>query len=201
MRRRVVIIPSGIRGLGAYAAADTAAFNRAFASPVPQPPMPPPSAQPWVQPPPSSGAVYQPFAPWVQMPPDGEPFNPLTWIALPAVAAVDTAVVTLVVPPGRDGVITRLANVALGVGWVEGTGELIWRILRNGEAIRNFEAILASLGNVSNPLSLQGSGIRIYENDTLQFTVRNISLAAGGQIGAMFGGWFYPKAHDQQGWA
>jgi hypothetical protein len=158
--------------------------------------------QPPVVAPPSSGAVYQPLAPWVQMPPDGEPFNPLAWIVLPAVAAVDNPIVTLVVPPGRDGVITRIANVVFGAGWTEGSGTLIWRILRNGEAVRNFEAILASLGNVSNPLSLQGSGIRIYEGDTVVFTIQNTAIVPGGQqVGAMFGGWFYPKAHDQQGWA
>jgi hypothetical protein len=188
--------------LGTYAPADTSAFIRAYASRVAVQPPPPPVVQPGVVPPPSSGAVYTPSAPWVQMPPDGEPFNPLAWIVLPAVAAVDNPIVTLVVPPGRDGVITRIANVVFGAGWTEGSGTLIWRILRNGEAVRNFEAILASLGNVSNPLSLQGSGIRIYEGDTVVFTIQNTAIVPGGQqVGAMFGGWFYPKAHDQQGWA
>lgn len=201
-RRRVIVVRPGMRGgLGAYAPAETQTIQLQYLHPAAPPPPPAPSAQPAIVPPPSSAITAPP--PWIEMPPDGEPFNPLTWIAMPAVAAgVDNPVVTITVPPGRDGVITRLANMVLGVGWAQGTGDLIWKILRNGEAVRNFENVLASLGNVGNPLYLFKSGIRIYENDVVQWTLQNTALVPGGQqVGAMFGGWFYPKSHDDQGWA
>jgi hypothetical protein len=145
--------------------------------------------------------VYQPLAPWVQMPADGEPIDPITFVALGA-QGTTTTILDFIVPAGRDGVIELFGNVIFGAGWVEGTGDLIWRILRNGEAVRNYEDIRASLGNVSNPVRI---GIRIYEGDQIQVIAINAPAPAGilGNpiVSARMHGWFYPKAHDQQGWA
>ena len=197
MGRRFVIVRGGGVGLGGIAPA--AVYDR-FAATAPQPAQPTPSRiyqpaspAPTTQP---SGAVYMPQYPWVYPPADAEPFDPQTWITMPAVVpGTEVQVLALTVPLGKNGVIQKFGNVVIGAGWVEGTGDLIWRILRDGAAVRNYQNILASLGNVSNPVDC---GIRIFENEVIQVVIENVALVPGGQqVGARLRGWFYPKAHDE----
>ena len=208
MRRRIIIAGSGAgpAGLGAYAPASTVPMpdyrgREAEGASAQQQPSVPPSSQPPVKPPPSSGAVYVPQQPWVTPPADAEFFDPIDYVAL-GNQGTTTVILTLNVPMGRDGVIELFGNVVFGAGWTEGTGDLIWQILKNGEAVRNYENIRASLGNVSNPVAL---GLRIAEGDQITVQVVNAAAPAGVPgnpiTSARFHGWFYPKAHDTQGWA
>lgn len=214
MRRFIQFIPLDrinrtrrLLGLGDIAPADARPHPRRYRDPeqfYEQQHVPPPAPQLIVVPPPplSSQAEYAAGAPpWTRegMPPDAEPFDPLTWIAMPVIHATnENVVLALTVPMGRDGVIELFGNQALGAGWNEGTGELIWRIRQNGAAVRNYENILSSLGNVGNPVAM---GLRIFENDTIQVMLVNTAIPPAAQpVGARFHGWFYPKSHSASGW-
>lgn len=146
-------------------------------------------------------------APWLVMPPDGESFHKAFGVALPAISgppAVFTAVVTIVVPPGRNGVLNKIANTFIGGGFQDFSGNVIWQIQRNPDsggvitaAERNYEKIVASLGNTLAPTPI--NPIRIFENDTLVLAVSNAAVVVAGQtIGGLLGGYFYPRTWDDQ---
>jgi hypothetical protein len=118
------------------------------------------------------------------------------------IGAIGTTVtiISYVVPPGRNGVIYKVANNFVGGGWVEGTGDLIWRILVDGTpppGAVSYDAILASLGNPASPTEIPG--FRIFENQVLQLVAFNNPagpsggvIVAGQRVGARFVGWNYP---------
>ncbi len=136
--------------------------------------------------------------PWLFEPPKSESFNFHSGIVIPAMGATAT-VVTFTVPEGRFGVINAIANMFVGGGFTDFSGDILWRILRNTLAagnptpIRNYNNIIASLGSVANPRFI--SPIRLRENDVIALTVTNVAVVVAGQrIGGLLGGYFYPKA-------
>lgn len=131
-------------------------------------------------------------APWIAMPDGGYPvMNPGT-IPTPAISAtVWTDVISIIVPNGYDGVFDGVLNKYNGLGFIDGSGDLIWRILVNGQAVRNYDNILIQLGNDS----ITGkTRIRVKSADVVQFQVTNANLiGAGTQIFCFLGGWYYPN--------
>jgi hypothetical protein len=118
---------------------------------------------------------------------------------LPAIGSTVT-IISYVVPPGRNGIIYKVANNFVGGGWVEGTGDLIWRILVDGTpppGAVSYDNILASLGNPASPTEIPG--FRIFENQVLTLVAFNNPagpdggvVVAGQRVGARFVGWNYP---------
>jgi hypothetical protein len=118
---------------------------------------------------------------------------------LPAIGATVT-IISYVVPPGRNGIIYKVANNFVGGGWVEGTGDVIWRILVDGTpppGAVSYDSILASLGNPASPTEIPG--FRIFENQVLTLVAFNNPagpdggvVVAGQRVGARFVGWNYP---------
>jgi hypothetical protein len=139
-------------------------------------------------------------APWIVQPPDSESFHLASGIAIPAQDGLFHTVVQIQVPPGRNGVLNKIANVFVGGGFNDYSGNIIWQIVRNpGPGIttaeRNYENIQASLGSTAIPGKI--AGIRIFENDTIALVVKNVNIAVAGQIiGGLLGGWFYPRTWD-----
>jgi hypothetical protein len=118
---------------------------------------------------------------------------------LPAIGAT-VVIISYVVPPGRNGIIYKVANNFVGGGWVEGTGDIVWRILVDGSpppGAVSYDNILASLGNPASPTEI--AGFRIFENQVLQLVAFNNPagpdggvIVAGQRVGARFCGWNYP---------
>jgi len=143
-------------------------------------------------------------APWLIEPPDSESFHRAGGIVMPAVDGLFHNVVTVTCPPGRNGVLKRIANVVVGGAWSDFSGDAVWQIRRNqgasattAMAERNYENILASLGLIAAPSQI--SGIRIFENDVIAFAIKNVALpVAGEEVGALLSGYFYPRTWDDQ---
>ncbi len=136
--------------------------------------------------------------PWVQMPDGGFPFSSNGTVNTPVVGSGWTDVIgpngqyVMQVPNGYDGVANILACFYNGGGFISGSGQLIWRILVNGQAVRNYDNILVQLG--VNPFPGNVQGIRFKSGDTVQFQVNNVSLIAGGtQIFCFLGGYYWPN--------
>jgi len=118
---------------------------------------------------------------------------------LPAIGSTQV-IISYVVPPGRNGVIKKVANNFVGGGWVEGTGDLVWRILVDGTpppGATSYDTILASLGNPASPTGI--AGFRIYENQVVTLVAFNNPagpnggvVVAGQRVGGRFTGWNYP---------
>lgn len=139
----------------------------------------------------ADGASYPSLPPWLYQPVSGLPFNPTSYVALPAIGA-DATIVQYVVPAGQNGVIVQMGNNFVGGGFVDGSGSIIWRLLIDDAPYPNFGAIIASLGNPAAP-SYIGS-VRLFEKQKVQLIVRNVSIVVAGQlVGGRLSGWSYPR--------
>jgi len=136
----------------------------------------------------------------VDPPAAAEPFVWNNAIEMPAVGASE-AIISFVVPPNRSGVIWRVGN-ATGLGggiaqWVNGSGDLIWQVLRNGSPFKNMNDIRAAIGLVEQMGGLLSAPLRLRANDTITLVVFNIAVPAAGQnLVGLLGGWYYPASQD-----
>jgi len=121
------------------------------------------------------------------------------YVLLGAIGTTVT-IISYVVPPGRNAIIYKVANNFVGGGWVEGTGDVIWRILVDGSpppGAVSYDTLLASLGNPASPTEIPG--FRVFENQVLTLVALNNPagpdggvVVAGQRVGARFVGWNYP---------
>lgn len=145
---------------------------------------------------PAYNSTIQP--PWVMPPVEFNPIDVYTYVPLPA-ATFQAVVVQFKVPAGNNGIIHTYGMNFVGGGFVEGTGDVVWQILRDGLAIKGYGNILGSLGNPSSP-TRHPSGFRIFENQTITLVVKNVGVIAAGQkSGGRFMGWYYPIRYEDPG--
>jgi hypothetical protein len=130
-------------------------------------------------------------------PPGADSFKPFGVIVTPGATGLDTTVLTLDVPHGWDGVIKSLSHNYTGGGFVDGSGLLIWRILRDGQAVKNFDSISVEFGRPAEPIELAGPGIPVYSGQCITYIVNHALLSglpvAGSSIICSFGGYFFPR--------
>jgi hypothetical protein len=132
--------------------------------------------------------------PWLKMPQEGRQYQEINSIPAPANDGADHTVTQFVVPTGYDGVITSVANFYTGAGFVEGSGDIVWRVTVGRAWLRNFGNIETTLGSLTSPCPLFRGGVRVYSNQRVTYSV-NIpvtSAISGGRIVCAFFGWFYP---------
>lgn len=149
---------------------------------------------------PQAGGQNRPdLPPWIYQPTNWENIDQINYALLPAIGAQVT-IISYVVPPGRNGVINKVACNFVGGGWVEGSGDVIWRILVDGTpppGATSYDTIVASLGSPASPTGI--AGFRIFENQVLSLVAFNNPagpnggvIVAGQRVGARFVGWNYP---------
>jgi hypothetical protein len=148
---------------------------------------------------PAPGSNRPDLPPWIYQPTNWENVDQLNYALVPAIGSTAT-IISYVVPPGRNGVINKVACNFVGGGWVEGSGDLIWRVLVDGTpppGATSYDAILASLGSPSSPTGI--AGFRFFENQVITLVAFNNPagasggvIVAGQRVGARFLGWNYP---------
>lgn len=154
----------------------------------------------------------KPYAqrPWISMPSEGRRFKPIAVLPVSSAVFDDTDQVipfttnaNLFVPLGYDGVIT---DVMCGIfpgsdgvtGFVEGSGDLIWRLSAAGRYLRDLGNIEFQLGSLTAPNPVPRGGLRIKSDDQLVWTCRFDSTAGGrisqsARIVCSLVGWYYPR--------
>jgi hypothetical protein len=135
--------------------------------------------------------------PWIKMPQQGRRYQEINTVPLGTfVLNTDLAVVTFQCPIGYDGVIIGNTNRFLGPGFVEGSGDIEWRIQLSRRYAPDYGLILTSLGDLTMPTGFAGGGIRIYSNQVIRYIARVTNFAAldpNGRILCALYGWFYPR--------
>ena len=133
--------------------------------------------------------------PWLVQPPQGRQFSEVNTIALPAPDGLEYLVTQFKVPTGYDGVITSVVNLYTAAGFVEGSGDLTWRVRIGRRWARNFGNVTTTMGSLTSPCPLFRGGWRVSTNQTIQYFVNHSPLSglAGGRIVCAFFGWFYPQ--------
>ena len=130
-------------------------------------------------------------------PPGFKSFDPTGIISTPVINT-ETTVLILPIPIGWDGIILRIANVFIGPGFVDGSGDLTWRILvDNLNPVDNYGAILTTIGTYSlggygiTPREISGIIVRSGQNIYYTVTNTNAALIPGTQVACIFGGYFW----------
>jgi hypothetical protein len=135
--------------------------------------------------------------PWIKMPQQGRRFQEIGTLPLAAFAlAVDTPVLTFQVPIGFDGVIMGNVNRFIGLGFVEGSGDIEWRIQLSRRYAPDYGLITTSLGDMTAPTPFTGGGVRVYSHQTIRYLARVNNFAPldpNGRILTALYGWFYPR--------
>jgi hypothetical protein len=141
---------------------------------------------------------------WIDPPVNWENIDRAAYVTLPAINTTGT-ILSFTVPPGRNGVIKKIANNFVGGGWVEGTGDVIWRILVDGTpppGATTYNNIVNSLGSPASPTEIPG--FRIFENQVVSVVAFNNPagpnggvVVAGQLVGARLVGYHYPRELEQ----
>jgi hypothetical protein len=143
--------------------------------------------------------------PWIMMPSEGRRFKPIGILPVPAppFTGLDTPVLTVRVPLGYDGVITDLVCEILpgpsgSTGFIEGSGDLTWRLSSNGRFLRDEGNILTTLGSLVTPTPVPRGGLRVWSDDLLVFSVAfavgaDARIAADANVVCSITGWWYPR--------
>ena len=135
---------------------------------------------------------YFPRRPWIDEPDGSVPFDEQRGVDLtnPAPAPAQN-VLDFIVPNGMDGVIKWISNNTT-FPFNDYSGDLLWQILVDGKAVRNFDNILGQKGTKELPRPI--SPIRLYSGNHVQFTVQHLANPAlNGQVTCSLGGYYYPS--------
>ena len=142
--------------------------------------------------------------PWIAMPKEGRRFKPINYVTIASAipfTGLDIPVLDVYVPNSYDGVIT---DVVCGItapgatGFLEGSGDITWRLSANGRFLRDMGNIQSSLGSLVTPSPVPRGGLRVFSRNRIIFSV---ALAVGaeavinpaGRIVCSITGWWYPR--------
>lgn len=126
--------------------------------------------------------------------------TPAPFPAFPAAGAGQSTILSLNVPAGQGCLIRWLAFVYIGGGYLDGAGNIIWRVLVNGAAVQGYENTQTQVGTLAVPSDTQ---IIAYEGDTVEVTVEVPNGApdpppAGSTAACRLKGWFFPLRSGPQ---
>lgn len=120
-------------------------------------------------------------------------------MALPAAASPETTITDangnpgFTVPIGWGGAVVKFLSCWTNVvGFVDGSGSIIWRVRLNQNAyVKNYDQIQVRLGSI--PTFPGDTNIVLSPGDFLEWRVQNISQAGGvAQVVGFFRGWYWP---------
>ena len=159
---------------------------------------------------PGGRGAYQ-TPPWVSMPPDGRRFKPIASQPLTAFQTagvfngLDVIVLQERVPLGYDGVISEVVCEFTGTGFVDGSGDISWRLaadylvgpagVTGGRFLRDYGNVQVSIGSFQFPSPIPRGGLRVFSWDlvTLYAAVAPTAVIANGNIVCSIGGWYWPR--------
>lgn len=133
-------------------------------------------------------------------PSDAHPFqvdsNPFQTYLAPGAGTVQ--LLSYQVPQGLIAFLTSLVIVAIGGGFSDGSGNVIWRCWINNAGVDGLENIAAHIGDFSTPVAVQ---LMLNENDlffiTAEVPAGQNPMPPGATTGGRITGWTYPLAQVQ----
>lgn len=153
------------------------------------------------------GRRKYPTRPWVQMPAEGRQFKPVGVSNTIGNLALDTdiAVLTTIVPIGYDGVITDFvcevtasSGGPANGGFVEGSGQISWRLAADKRYLRDLGNIQVTMGSLIQPSPVPRGGLRVFSKNAVTFYVNIASATVGlldmnARIVCSVNGWWYAR--------
>jgi len=128
------------------------------------------------------------------IPEQGREFHKFGMIPLPLTFGVDTQILRFQVPTGYSGVVYGVLCKYTGGGYVNGSGDLLWRFQVNQRWIKSLQAVPTELGDYSGYAQLDeyfklssGQTVRAYG------WVDPATGLVGGSMIAALQGWYFPS--------
>lgn len=144
--------------------------------------------------------------PWVSMPKEGRRFKPISTLLVSTAVpftGMDIPVLQTRVPLGYDGVISdvvcEIMPGATGfTGFIEGSGDLTWRLSADNRYLRDLGNLKVTVGSLTSPSPVPRGMLRVYSHDLLTFSV---AFAVGAEariqpdanVICSITGWFWPR--------
>lgn len=123
------------------------------------------------------------------------PFDYTSSVDLPGVGLSST-VLEFVVPKGYDAIVRRYAIVFDGGGFVQSSGDIVWRLLSDGKAVPNFENIDAERGKLDSLRELDD--LVFYSGQVVTLQVIHVANAAlNGKVLGVLNGAFLSRQRNQ----
>src|SRR5271166_381594 len=143
--------------------------------------------------------------PWIFMPDSGRRFNEIGNLLAGSIplTSVNTPILQFNVPLGYDGVIDTVScglTATAGSGFVEGSGDIIWRLAADTESnpryLHDLGNIQFSIGSLTIPIPTPNSNLRVYSGDIITFYAAQSPTSAvnpAAQVVCSCKGWFYSR--------
>ena len=138
--------------------------------------------------------------PYIQPPKNSVRRQPSGQFTLPVgpETGLDNLVFSFKMPYGYDGIITQLSNVWNGTGFIEGSGDIIWRVKIDRRFIPDFDSIRTTLGSLAVPFDVVGQGIPLLSGQNVQYFVAfavgsDARLNLNGQTLCAWTGYIWPR--------
>ncbi len=131
-----------------------------------------------------------------RIPEEGREFHKYGAIGVPAAPSVDTQIFQFRVPLGYDGILYGVLCKYVGPGFVNGSGDLIWRFQMNRRWIKSLHTVPAELGDFTGYAQLD-EFVRVRSGQTIRAfgwlsPLSGIVPGPDKRVIAAVQGWFYP---------
>lgn len=144
---------------------------------------------------------YRNLLPWDDtfgaIPKQAQPVRIAGGIVTPAPAAGDQVIVSGRIPPGFDGLLTGVFQMYQGLNFVQGSGDIVWRIQVDQHYVKDWGASMFALGSPQEPIPMT-EGMIIFSGQTVRYIVNVPNLSGLIQVGqstivAGLLGFFWPR--------
>lgn len=135
--------------------------------------------------------------PWTNMPGNGQRIQWINQIPVSAFTAnMDAPVLQKKVPLGFDGTIAAIVCMIVDPAYIDGSGQVTWRLLINEYWVPDCGAIVNQLGSLRAPF--QVGFVRMYSDQLVTFyanisTAGKAALSATSLVMTAVIGWVYPR--------
>jgi hypothetical protein len=138
------------------------------------------------------------------MPKEGRRFKPVGILPVASITpftGLDVLVLSVYTPMGYNGVITDVVcevSASGGSGFVQGSGDVTWRLTADDRYLRDLGDIKVSLGSLTTPGMVPRGGLRTYSHNLVNFYV-NMAVGAEARINpaariiCSVTGWWWPR--------
>ena len=141
--------------------------------------------------------------PWLMACADAEPFDQPGSLVVPAPDSGDTAILEFRCPVGFQGVLLGHQHQYFGSGFIQGSGDLYWRISIDGNFPRSLGSMPFEMGSLERPRPLYAP-IRFSESQVITYFIAvplgsSVATGAGNYTIAALSGYLWPMESRRQG--
>lgn len=124
------------------------------------------------------------------------PFREANPVDTPAAGTGPQLVLSFRCADGQDGLIRSLSCQYTNPSLIEGSGDIVWRIVVDGAYVKGYDNITTTLGSAAAPMELQGA-IPVSSGQLVEFYVEHATgsslPASGTQIICTAAGQYFPR--------